>query len=125
MFPSCPAAHRLLRETFEPEHLTPDSIFDGSEPTQTVVEVGPRTNFSTAWSTNATSICSSVGLDKVRLLYATLQSEGGGRFMALVLLLVVARKMAACCKLPDTDLARSWLLRDGRAGGPCLASLMP
>lgn len=55
----------LLRETFEPEHLTPDSIFDGSEPTQTVVEVGPRTNFSTAWSTNATSICSSVGLDKV------------------------------------------------------------
>lgn len=74
MCPSCPAAaHRLLRETFEPEHLTPDSIFDGSEPTQTVVEVGPRTNFSTAWSTNATSICSSVGLDKVRLPCVTYQ----------------------------------------------------
>jgi hypothetical protein len=57
---------RLLRETFEPEQLTGVSIFDGSEPTQAVVEVGPRTNFSTAWSTNATSICSSVGLDKVR-----------------------------------------------------------
>jgi hypothetical protein len=59
-------ACRLLRETFEPEQLTNVSIFDGSEATQTVVEVGPRTNFSTAWSTNATSICRSVGLDKVR-----------------------------------------------------------
>lgn len=56
---------RLLRETFEPNQLTTSSIFDGSEPTQAVVEVGPRTNFSTAWSTNATSICASVGLDKV------------------------------------------------------------
>jgi phosphoribosylformylglycinamidine synthase len=59
--------HRLLRETFEPNQLTTSSIFDGSEPTQAVVEVGPRTNFSTAWSTNATSICASVGLDKVRV----------------------------------------------------------
>lgn len=58
----------LLRETFEPEQLTNVSIFDGSEATQTVVEVGPRTNFSTAWSTNATSICRSVGLDKVARL---------------------------------------------------------
>jgi phosphoribosylformylglycinamidine synthase len=57
---------RLLRETFEPQQLTATSCFDGSEDSQAVVEVGPRTNFSTAWSTNATSICTSVGLHKVR-----------------------------------------------------------
>lgn len=71
----CLFLSRLLRETFEPEQLTPVSIFDGSVPTQTVVEVGPRTNFSTAWSTNATSICRSVGLDKVR---GTVEVGGGG-----------------------------------------------
>jgi phosphoribosylformylglycinamidine synthase len=58
----------LLRETFEPQQLTPSSIFDGSAPNQCVVEVGPRTNFSTAFSTNATSITRSVGLDKVTRL---------------------------------------------------------
>jgi phosphoribosylformylglycinamidine synthase len=58
----------LLRETFEPQQLTASSIFDGSAPNQCVVEVGPRTNFSTAFSTNATSITRSVGLDKVTRL---------------------------------------------------------
>ncbi|WIA34688.1 hypothetical protein OEZ86_013001 [Tetradesmus obliquus] len=58
----------LLRETFEPQQLTAASIFDGSAPNQCVVEVGPRTNFSTAFSTNATSITRSVGLDKVTRL---------------------------------------------------------
>jgi phosphoribosylformylglycinamidine synthase len=58
----------LLRETFEPQQLTASSIFDGSAPNQCVIEVGPRTNFSTAFSTNATSITRSVGLDKVTRL---------------------------------------------------------
>lgn len=31
----------------------------------TIVEIGPRLNFATAFSTNAVSICHSVGLDKV------------------------------------------------------------
>ncbi|KAJ0065302.1 hypothetical protein NL108_007017, partial [Boleophthalmus pectinirostris] len=31
----------------------------------TLVEIGPRLNFSTAWSTNAVSICQSVGLTNV------------------------------------------------------------
>lgn len=57
---------RLLRETFEPQQLTTNSIFDSNRDNQAVVEVGPRSNFSTAFSTNATSICTSVGLDKVR-----------------------------------------------------------
>ncbi|KAL6785042.1 hypothetical protein ACKKBG_A02200 [Auxenochlorella protothecoides x Auxenochlorella symbiontica] len=54
----------LLRETFEPERLTPDSSFQ-LEPQDAVVEVGPRMNFSTAWSANAVSICASCGLGKV------------------------------------------------------------
>ena len=31
----------------------------------TIVEVGPRLNFSTAWSANAVSICESCGVSKV------------------------------------------------------------
>eukprot|EP00775_Hariotina_reticulata_P008987 gene8987-9160_t len=58
----------LLRETFEPQQLTVSSIFDSNRDNQAVVEVGPRSNFSTAFSTNATSICTSVGLDKVTRL---------------------------------------------------------
>lgn len=58
----------LLRETFEPEFLRPSTILDLEAPTQTVVEVGPRSNFSTAFSTNAVSICASCGLSKVNRL---------------------------------------------------------
>ncbi len=56
---------RLLRETFEPELLTPDSRFKPDNASTTVVEVGPRSNFSTAFSTNAVSICGSTALGKV------------------------------------------------------------
>lgn len=55
---------RLLRETFEPEKLTPESRVK-QDSTTTVVEVGPRSNFSTAFSTNAVSVCGSTGLQKV------------------------------------------------------------
>ena len=52
----------LLSETFEPEKLntTPFLGTDG-----TVVEVGPRLTFSTAWSTNAVSICHACDLTKI------------------------------------------------------------
>lgn len=56
---------RLLRETFEPELLIADSHFSALAATETVVEVGPRMSFSTAWSANAVSICQSCGLGKV------------------------------------------------------------
>ncbi|KIY97626.1 phosphoribosylformylglycinamidinesynthase, partial [Monoraphidium neglectum] len=55
----------LLRETFEPELLTPSTVLLPGGPTQSVVEVGPRSSFQTAWCTNALSICASVGLGKV------------------------------------------------------------
>jgi phosphoribosylformylglycinamidine synthase len=53
----------LLRETFEPEGFGAESFLTSGGP---VLEVGPRMNFSTAWSTNAASICQACGLGKVR-----------------------------------------------------------
>jgi phosphoribosylformylglycinamidine synthase len=65
----------LLSETFEPENFSSESFFEdpfsplladvGSPPGYTVLEVGPRMNFTTAWSTNAVSICHSCGLTKI------------------------------------------------------------
>lgn len=57
----------LLRETFEPQLVTADSALAASA-NAAVVEVGPRSTFSTAWSTNAVSICRSTGLSKVARL---------------------------------------------------------
>jgi phosphoribosylformylglycinamidine synthase len=48
--------------------LTPITTLDNAEKTATVVEVGPRSNFSTAFSTNAVSICQSCGLSQVTRL---------------------------------------------------------
>ncbi len=58
----------LLAETFEPGNFsdktffTPQSII--SNP-QLILEVGPRMNFTTAWSTNAVSVCHACGLSKI------------------------------------------------------------
>ncbi|CAI7797223.1 unnamed protein product [Closterium sp. NIES-53] len=66
----------VLSETFEPEKLTRESVFsagaaaegegEGEEEGEVVVvEVGPRLSFTTAWSTNAVSICRSCTLEQV------------------------------------------------------------
>jgi len=52
----------LLSETFHPEGFAGESFLSGSGP---VLEVGPRMNFTTAWSTNAVGICHACGLDKI------------------------------------------------------------
>eukprot|EP00403_Amphidinium_massartii_P040668 CAMPEP_0178433096 /NCGR_PEP_ID=MMETSP0689_2-20121128/32728_1 /TAXON_ID=160604 /ORGANISM="Amphidinium massartii, Strain CS-259" /LENGTH=1332 /DNA_ID=CAMNT_0020055111 /DNA_START=36 /DNA_END=4034 /DNA_ORIENTATION=- len=54
----------LLRETFEPEKCA-ESSFLKADGGNSVLEVGPRQQFTTAWSTNAVSICASIGLEKV------------------------------------------------------------
>ena len=54
----------LLSETFEPERLRDRSFFKGAG--GLVFEVGPRMNFTTAWSTDAVAVCHSCGLAKVR-----------------------------------------------------------
>ena len=83
----------LLRETYEPELLSASSVLTPSG-AQAVVEVGPRRAFSTAFSTNAVSICASVGLSKVTRLErsrrylltaaAPLSAEQTAAFAALV-----------------------------------------
>jgi phosphoribosylformylglycinamidine synthase len=58
----------LLTETFEPDNFSEESFLTrNAEPgTQNfLLEVGPRMNFTTAWSTNAVSVCHSCGLTKV------------------------------------------------------------
>ncbi len=49
----------LLSETFQPEGFSERSFLAGGGP---VLEVGPRMNFTTAWSTNAVGICHACGL---------------------------------------------------------------
>ncbi|MBF8259315.1 MAG: purL, partial [Actinobacteria bacterium] len=51
----------LLAETFEPENHSSASF----HPRDNSLEVGPRMNFTTAWSTNAVSICHACGLNKI------------------------------------------------------------
>ena len=51
----------LLSETFEPENFSTESFL----PSDNLLEVGPRMNFTTAWSTNAVSVCHASGLSKI------------------------------------------------------------
>jgi phosphoribosylformylglycinamidine synthase len=61
----------LLSETFEPDFFSSASFLDVARQKMTdsvLFEVGPRMNFSTAWSTNAVSICNACGLSKIKRL---------------------------------------------------------
>ena len=51
----------LFTETFEPSQTSSQSGFS-SDNASMIVEVGPRMAFSTAWSSNAVSICHACGL---------------------------------------------------------------
>lgn len=55
----------LLRETSEPECCSTKCFLAASSPSMSIVEVGPRQQFTSAWSTNAVSICQAVGLMKI------------------------------------------------------------
>lgn len=54
----------LFRPTLQTEQLSDTPYLTEGE-AGTLVEIGPRLNFSTAWSTNAVSICQSAGLTNV------------------------------------------------------------
>ncbi|MCD5411710.1 MAG: phosphoribosylformylglycinamidine synthase [Thermodesulfovibrionales bacterium] len=59
----------LMAETFETKNFSVESFLDAYPffaTYQFIFEVGPRMNFSTAWSTNAVSICHSCGLTKIK-----------------------------------------------------------
>ncbi len=52
----------LLAETFEPEYFGDKSFLTSIK---NAIEIGPRLNFETAYSTNAVAICHACGLQKV------------------------------------------------------------
>ncbi len=56
----------LLAETFEPQNFKDRSFFISEN--SSIVEVGPRLNFETAFSTNAVAICRACGLQKITRL---------------------------------------------------------
>ncbi len=59
----------LLSETFEPNNFSTTSFLlrkDGDDDSSILIEVGPRLNFTSAFSTNAVSICHSCGLTNVK-----------------------------------------------------------
>jgi len=58
----------LLSETFEPGNFSEKSFL--THPSSLIIhhcllEVGPRMNFTTAWSSNAVSVCHACGLKKI------------------------------------------------------------
>ncbi|XP_023928449.2 probable phosphoribosylformylglycinamidine synthase, chloroplastic/mitochondrial [Quercus suber] len=58
----------LLQETYEPENLGKESFLEKKKQeglNSVIVEVGPRLSFTTAWSSNAVSICRACGLTEV------------------------------------------------------------
>lgn len=59
----------LLTSTFEEDTVRKTSFLDETASTdgygKVLIEIGPRLNFSTAWSTNAVSICQSIGLEQI------------------------------------------------------------
>ena len=58
----------LLAETFEHENFSNESFLTHHPSPIThhyLLEVGPRMNFTTAWSTNAVSVCHACGLTKI------------------------------------------------------------
>ena len=57
----------LLSETFEPDNFSENSFLKQSTESKSyLIEVGPRMNFTTAWSTNAVAVCNACGLNKIR-----------------------------------------------------------
>ncbi|XP_071647655.1 phosphoribosylformylglycinamidine synthase isoform X6 [Temnothorax longispinosus] len=55
----------ILSPPFKGECLRSDSTFNDTEDHAIVIEIGPRLNFSTAFSTNVVSICTTVNLNKI------------------------------------------------------------
>jgi len=54
----------LLQETFEPEKCGTSSFLNATG-SALIVEVGPRQQFTSAWSTNAVSICQAMSITKI------------------------------------------------------------
>jgi phosphoribosylformylglycinamidine synthase len=89
----------LLSETFEPENFSSKSFLTRHSSLVTrhcLLEVGPRMNFTTAWSTNAVSICYACGIAKINRIerskrykltfsqQSTVSSQQSTKFLELI-----------------------------------------
>lgn len=63
----------ILRNPQEADNLYTAASLVASKPTQTLIEVGPRFNFSTADSTNSVSICHSAQLTYVKRIEVSIR----------------------------------------------------
>lgn len=67
----------LLSNSFEEKNVSKTSFLSDVEPDEGIIskliEIGPRLNFSTAWSTNAVSICASIGLKKIERIECSIR----------------------------------------------------
>lgn len=62
----------LLSSPLQPQALRNETVYKDVKGSQTIIEIGPRFNFSTADSSNSVQICESVGLhDVIRLEVST------------------------------------------------------
>ncbi|CAH0627088.1 unnamed protein product [Chrysodeixis includens] len=62
----------LLSSPLQPQALKNETVYKNVRENQTIIEIGPRFNFSTADSSNSVQICESVGLrDVTRLEVST------------------------------------------------------
>ncbi|HTF99934.1 MAG TPA: phosphoribosylformylglycinamidine synthase [Nitrospirota bacterium] len=86
----------LLAETFEPRQFSDTTFLASCSGSTIILEVGPRMNFTTAWSTNAVSICHACGLKNIQRIErsrrfllelstgVSLSSEQQASFLSLV-----------------------------------------
>ncbi|XP_038056272.1 phosphoribosylformylglycinamidine synthase-like [Patiria miniata] len=67
--------HWILATPFESNSLASKSFLgdEKSSEDDVIIEIGPRLNFSTAWSTNAVSMCQSAGLDQITRIECSLR----------------------------------------------------
>ena len=93
----------LLAETFEPEKFSSSSFFiphSAFRIPNFIFEVGPRMNFTTAWSTNAVSVCHACGLKKISRIERSrrylLSGEALGAEQKTAFLALVHDRMTEC-----------------------------
>lgn len=95
----------LLAETFEPEKFSNKSFFSPHSARNNphlILEVGPRMSFTTAWSTNAVSVCHACGLRKItriersRRYQITHENKAMSREQRAVFLSLVHDRMTEC-----------------------------
>ena len=71
----------LLSETFEPGNFSVKSLLSvhDFQKKSRILEIGPRLNFETAFSTNAVAICHACGINKITRLERSRRYLPGGQ----------------------------------------------